>query len=161
MPSFGLQVNGQSKSVTIDDPATPLLYVLQESFQVNGARFGCGLGQCGACTVLVDGQPIRSCNTPVSDVAGHTITSLEGLRNLEGLPNPDDLHPIQQAFVTEQAMQCGYCTAGPILYGYAFVRDNPNPSRSDIENALSGLLCRCCAHTRMIDAIQRYAEETA
>jgi nicotinate dehydrogenase subunit A len=160
MPTYGLQVNGQSSNVTIDDPSTPLLFVLQENFQLNGPRFGCGLGQCGACTVLLDGMPIRSCITAISDAAGHSITSLEGLGALDGL-NPDAPHPIQQAFVTEQAMQCGYCTAGPILYGYAFVRDNPNPSRADIEQALTGLLCRCCAHTRMINAIQRYAEETA
>lgn len=161
MPTYGLQVNGQSSNVTIDDPSTPLLFVLQENFQLNGPRFGCGLGQCGACTVLLDGMPIRSCITAISDAAGHSVTSLEGLGALDGLDNPEAPHPIQQAFVTEQAMQCGYCTAGPILYGYAFVRDNPNPSRADIEQALSGLLCRCCAHTRMINAIQRYAEETA
>ena len=158
MATYGLQVNGQSSNVNIDDPSTPLLFVLQENFQLNGPRFGCGLGQCGACTVLLDGMPIRSCITAISDAAGHSVTSMEGLRALEGLPNPEALHPIQQAFVDEQAMQCGYCTAGPILYGYAFVRDNPNPSRADIEQSLSGLLCRCCAHTRMIDAIQRYAE---
>ena len=99
MATYGLQVNGQSSNVTIDDPSTPLLYILQESFQINGAKFGCGLGQCGACTVLLDGKPIRSCNTPISDAAGHSVTTLEGLRALEGLPNPGDLHPIQQAFV--------------------------------------------------------------
>ena len=161
MATYGLQVNGQSSSITIDDPSTPLLFVLQENFQLNGPRFGCGLGQCGACTVLLDGMPIRSCITAISDAAGHSVTSLEGLGALDGLENPEALHPIQAAFVTEQAMQCGFCTAGPILYGYAFVRDNPNPSRADIEQALTGLLCRCCAHTRMINAIQRYAEETA
>ena len=161
MATYGLQVNGQSSNVTIDDPSTPLLFVLQENFQLNGPRFGCGLGQCGACTVLLDGMPIRSCITAISDAAGHSVTSLEGLGALDGLENPEALHPIQAAFVTEQAMQCGFCTAGPILYGYAFVRDNPNPSRADIEQALTGLLCRCCAHTRMINAIQRYAEETA
>ena len=160
MATYGLQVNGQSSNVTIDDSSTPLLYVLQESFQINGAKFGCGLGQCGACTVLLDGKPIRSCITAISDAAGHSITSMEGLRALEGLPNPEDLHPIQEAFVAEQAMQCGYCVAGPMLYGYAYVRDNPNAGRADIEQALSGILCRCCAHTRMIDAIQRYAEGT-
>ena len=158
MATYQLQVNGKDSTLTVDDPSTPLLFVLQESFQINGARFGCGLGQCGACTVLLDGKPIRSCITAVSDADGHSITSLEGLRALEGLPNPDALHPIQEAFVAEQAMQCGFCTAGPMLYGYAFVRDNPNPNRADIEQGLSGIICRCCAHTRMIDAIQRYAE---
>jgi nicotinate dehydrogenase subunit A len=158
MATYQLQVNGKDSTVTIDDPSTPLLFVLQENFQINGAKFGCGLGQCGACTVLLDGKPIRSCITAVSDADGHSVTSLEGLRALEGLPNPDALHPIQEAFVDEQAMQCGFCIAGPMLYGYAFVRDNPNAGRSDIEQGLSGIICRCCAHTRMIDAIQRYAE---
>jgi aerobic-type carbon monoxide dehydrogenase small subunit (CoxS/CutS family) len=95
----------------------------------------------------------------VSRADGGSITSLEGLRALDGLPNPDDLHPIQQAFVRQQALQCGFCASGPVLYGYAFVRDNPNPSRTDIEQALTGIICRCCAHTRMIDAIESYAQE--
>ena len=158
MATYQLQVNGQNSTVTVDDPNTPLLFVLQEDFQINGARFGCGLGQCGACTVLLDGTPIRSCITAVSDADGHSVTSLEGLSALDG-GRPDAMHPIQEAFVAEQAMQCAYCTAGPILYGYAFVRDNPNPTRADIEQGLSGLICRCCAHTRMIDAIERYATE--
>jgi nicotinate dehydrogenase subunit A len=160
MPTYGLKVNGQSSIVTIDDPSTPLLFVLQENFQLNGPKFGCGLAQCGACTVLLDGTPVRSCTLPISRADGHTVTSLEGLRALDGLPNPGALHPLQEAFVTEQALQCGYCASGPIMYGYAFVRDNPNPTRGDIEQALSGVICRCCAHTRMIDAIQRYAEDT-
>jgi aerobic-type carbon monoxide dehydrogenase small subunit (CoxS/CutS family) len=109
--------------------------------------------------VLLDGTPIRSCVTAVSTVDGHSVTSLEGLRALDKLPNPGDLHPIQEAFVSRQALQCGYCVSGPILYGYAFVRDNANATRADIEQALKGLLCRCCAHTRMIDAIQNYAQE--
>jgi len=159
MATYGIQINGQSSTVTIDDPNTPLLFVLQEVFHLNGPKFGCGLGQCGACTVLLDGQPIRSCNTAVSQADGHSVTSLEGLRALDGLPNPDDLHPLQQAFVTQQALQCGYCVAGPVMYGYAFVRDNPNPSRSDIEQGLAGILCRCCSHTRMLNAIQSYAQE--
>ena len=160
MATYGIQVNGQSSTVTIDDPNTPLLYVLQENFHLNGPKFGCGLGQCGACTVLVDGMPTRSCNTAVSLVDGHSVTSLEGLSALAGL-KAGDLHPIQQAFITNQAMQCGYCVAGPILYGYAFVRDNPNPSRAAIEQGLAGLLCRCCSHMRMINAIQAYAQENS
>jgi len=159
MATYALRVNGQQSNVTIDDPFTPLLYVLQESFQLNGPRFGCGLSECGSCTVLLDGKPIRSCVTPVSVADGHSITSLEGLRALDNLPtNPGDLHPIQQAFVNKQAIQCGYCVSGPILYGYAFVRDNANATRAEIEKALTGLLCRCCAHSRMIDAIQSYAK---
>ena len=157
MATYAFQVNGKAATVTVDDPTTPLLFVLQENLQLNGPRFGCGLAQCGACTVLLDGTPVRSCTLPVSHADGHSVTSLEGLRALDGLPNPDDLHPIQQAFVTEQALQCGYCISGPIMYGYAFIRDNPNASRADIEQALSGILCRCCAHSRMINAIQRYA----
>jgi nicotinate dehydrogenase subunit A len=160
MATYQFRVNGKDSSVNIDDPSTPLLFVLQENFQLNGPRFGCGLGQCGACTVLLDGTPTRSCITAISRADGRSVTSLEGLRTLEGLPNPDALHPIQEAFVREQALQCGFCIAGPILYGYAFVRDNPNASRSDIEQGLSGVICRCCAHSRMIDAIQSYAEGT-
>jgi aerobic-type carbon monoxide dehydrogenase small subunit (CoxS/CutS family) len=159
MANLSLQVNGQHANVSIDDPNTPLLYVLEQNFLVNGARFGCGLGQCGSCTVLLDGKPIRSCNTPVSAADGRSVTSLEGLRAQDKLPNPAGLHPIQEAFVKHQALQCGYCGAGPIMYGYAFVRDNANATRAEIEQGLKGVMCRCCAHTRMIDAIQTYAKE--
>jgi nicotinate dehydrogenase subunit A len=159
MATYALRVNGQNATVTIDDPSTPLLYVLEENFRLNGPRFGCGLGQCGSCTVLLDGAPIRSCITPISNAEGHSITSLEGLRALDNLPNPADLHPIQEQFVNHQALQCGYCGAGPMMYGYAFVRDNANATRAEIEQGLKGVMCRCCAHTRMIDAIQSYAQE--
>jgi len=159
MATYALRVNGQDANVTIDDPSTPLLYVLEENFLLNGPRFGCGLAQCGSCTVLLDGKPIRSCVTPVSSADGHSVTSLEGLRALDNLPNPRALHPIQEAFVREQAMQCGICVSGPILYGYAFVRDNANPTRAEIEKALTNIICRCCAHSRMIDAIESYAKE--
>ena len=159
MATFSFRVNGKESTVTIDDPSTPLLFVLQEDFQLNGPRFGCGLSQCGACTVLLDGQPIRSCVTPVSSAEGHSVTSLEGLSALDGL-RAGALHPIQAAFVAEQAAQCGYCLSGPILYGYAFVRDNPGASRADIEKGVSGdLICRCCTNARMVDAIVRYAQE--
>jgi len=159
MATFALRINGRFSNVTIDDPSTPLLYVLESNFQINGARFGCGLGQCGACTVLLDGTPVRSCILPVSEADGHSVTSLEGLRALDNLPNAADLHPIQAQFVKHQALQCGYCVAGPIMYGYAFVRDNANATRPEIEQALKGVMCRCCAHSRMIDAIQSYAQE--
>jgi len=159
MATYALRVNGRVSKVNIDDPSTPLLYVLEQNFGINGARFGCGLGQCGACTVLLDGNPIRSCITPVANADGHSITSLEGLRSADKLPNPGDLHPIQAEFVKHQALQCGYCGAGPIMYGYAFVRDNANATRAEIEQGLKGIMCRCCAHTRMIDAIQSYAQE--
>jgi aerobic-type carbon monoxide dehydrogenase small subunit (CoxS/CutS family) len=159
MATYQFQVNGKNSVVNIDDPSTPLLYVLQENFQLNGPKFGCGLAQCGACTVLLNGKPIRSCTTAVSRADGGSVTSLEGLRALDGLPNPDDLHPIQQAFVRQQALQCGFCISGPIMYGYAYVRDNPNATRADIEQGLKGVICRCCAHSRMIDAIQSYQQE--
>lgn len=103
----------------------------------------------------MDGEPIRSCTTAISDSAGHSITTIEGLGTVE---NP---HPIQQAFITEQAMHCGYCLSGPMLYGYAYIQQNPNATRADLINALSGLLCRCHSHVRMLDALQRYAQETA
>ena len=161
MATFSFDVNGQSSTVTIDDPSTPLLFVLQENFQLNGPRFGCGLSQCGACTVLLDGQPIRSCVTAVSSADGHSIVSLEGLGALAGLTDPGALHPIQQAFVNEQAAQCGYCLSGPVLYGYAFVRDHPGASRADIEQGVSGdLICRCCTNTRMINAIVSYSQSS-
>lgn len=160
MATFAFFVNGKHATVTIDDPSTPLLFVLQENFELNGPRFGCGLSQCGACTVLLDGQPIRSCVTPVSNADGHSVVSLEGLSALDGLDDPNALHPIQQAFVSEQAAQCGYCLSGPVLYGYAFVRDHPGASRADIEKGVSGdLICRCCTNARMVDAIVRYARE--
>jgi nicotinate dehydrogenase subunit A len=152
--AYNLTINGTPQSVEIDDPTTPLLYILQENLQLNGPKFGCGLGQCGCCTVLLDGEPIRSCITAISDAAGHNITTLEGLGTIQ---NP---HPVQQAFITEQAIHCGYCVSGPLLYGYAYIRDNPNATRADIIQALSGLLCRCHAHVRMINALERYAQES-
>jgi nicotinate dehydrogenase subunit A len=160
MSLFGLKVNGTSYSVNVNDPTTPLLYVLQEQILTNGPKFGCGLGQCGACTVLLDGVPIRSCITAIKDSAGHAITTVEGLGT------PDNPHPIQQAFITEQAMHCGYCIAGPMLYGYAYIQQNPNATSAQILNALSEpvagkLLCRCHAHTRIINALTRYAQEIA
>ena len=159
MATYMFQVNGQDSTVTIDDPSTPLLYVLEENFQLNGPKFGCGLAQCGACTVLLDGMPIRSCVRPISTVDGHSVTTLEGLAALDGLQQPDALHPIQEAFVKHQAMQCGYCMSGFILTGYAFVRDNPNPTPDEIEQGLKSILCRCCTHTRILAAIQSYAKE--
>ena len=153
--AYALNVNGSVYPVDVDDPATPLLYILQDNLKLNGPKFGCGLGQCGACTVLLDGQPIRSCITPIGDVDGHQVTTIEGLATADGL------HPLQTAFIEEQAMQCGYCLSGPMLYGKAFIDQNPNATQQDIIQALSGLLCRCHAHTRMVRALVRYAEETA
>lgn len=157
MAAYTLTVNGGSHTVNVDDPSTPLLYILQENFRLNGPKFGCGLGQCGCCTVLLDGQPVRSCQTAIIDSAGHTVTTIEGLGTVD---NP---HPIQQAFITEQAMHCGYCLSGPMLYGKAFIDQNPNATEADILQALgsSQLLCRCHSHSRMVKALLRYVEETA
>jgi len=160
MAAYSLTVNGSSHSVEVDDPTTPLLYILQENLKLNGPKFGCGLGQCGCCTVLLDGQPIRSCTTAISDSAGHSITSIEGLGTL------DKPHAIQQAFIDEQAMHCGYCLSGPMLYGYAYIKQNPNATADDILAALSPasagqLLCRCHAHPRMLQALVRYAKGVA
>jgi nicotinate dehydrogenase subunit A len=154
MAAITMTVNGNAYSANVD-PDTPLLYVLQDDLKLNGPKFGCGLGQCGACTVLMDGQPIRSCDTAMSDVNGHEITTIEGLGTVD---NP---HPIQAAFIAEQAMHCGFCISGPMLYGKAFIDQQPGASEADILQALSGLICRCHSHTRMVRALVRYAKETA
>jgi len=133
------------------DPTTPLLYVLSDDLQLNGPKFGCGLGQCGCCTVIAAGQAVRSCVTPVSAVTGE-ITTLEGLGTLE------QPHPIQQAFIDEQAVQCGFCLSGVIMTAKALLDRNPRASEPDIRQALSNVLCRCAAHSRMIKAIRRYAD---
>jgi nicotinate dehydrogenase subunit A len=152
MASMNLRVNGRAHTVDVD-PATPLLYVLADELALNGPKFGCGLGQCGACTVIVKGQAIRSCITQVSAVADGEITTLEGLGTVE---KP---HPIQQAFIDEQAAQCGFCLSGVVMTAKALVDRTPKPTDEQIHQALSGILCRCFAHTRMIRAIKRYAEE--
>src|SRR5436190_1624488 len=146
-----LRVNGRTQTVDVD-PATPLLYVLSDELAMNGPKFGCGLGQCGACTVIVKGQAIRSCVTPVNTVEGADITTLEGLGT------PEKPHPIQQAFIDEQAAQCGFCLSGVVLSAKALVDRTPKPTDAEIHQALSGVLCRCFAHTRMIRAIRRYAD---
>jgi len=153
MAAFTLTVNGRSQTFEAD-PDSPLLYALQEDLQLNGPKFGCGLGQCGACTVLMDGEPIRSCTTAMSDAAGHEVTTIEGLGTVD---NP---HQIQAAFIAEQAVHCGYCVSGPMLYGKAFIDQQPNASEADVLQALSGLLCRCHSHVRMLNALERYAQET-
>ena len=151
MAALSLTVNGRSFTVEVD-PDTPLLYVLSEDLQLNGPKFGCGLAQCGACTVLLDGEPIRSCVTPMSDVAEHKVTTIEGLGTTE---SP---HPIQAAFIAEQAVHCGYCISGPMLYGKRFIDQQPNATQEEIVQALNGLLCRCHAHVRMVRALVRYAQ---
>lgn len=151
MSNINLKVNG--RSVTVEtDPATPLLYVLSDDLALRGPKFGCGLGQCGSCTVIIKGQAVRSCVTPVSGVAGAEITTLEGLGSSE---KP---HPIQAAFIEEQAMQCGFCVNGVIMTAKAYLDRNAKASEPDIRQALSSVLCRCHAHSRMIRAISRYAK---
>lgn len=149
--SLEIRVNGESHQVQAA-PETPLLYVLRNDLRLNAAKFGCGLGQCGACTVLSDGQPIRSCIVPISEVVGTEITTLEGLGSAE------NLHPIQQAFLEEQAAQCGYCIPGVMMTAAAFLEQNPEPSEEEIRTALNGNLCRCGTHVRILRAVQRAAE---
>ena len=154
MSALTLKVNGRTHHVDVD-PATPLLYVLSDDLALNGPKFGCGLGQCGACTVIVKGQPMRSCVTPVKSVEGVEITTLEGLGT------PEKPHPLQKAFIDEQAAQCGFCLNGVILSAKAYLDKNPKASEQEIQQALSGVLCRCFTHTRMHRAIVRYAKEVA
>ena len=151
MATIALRVNGRAHTVDVDE-STPLLYVLSDELALNGPKFGCGLGQCGACTVIVKGQAIRSCMTPVKGVGGAEVTTLDGLGTVE---KP---HPIQLAFIEAQAAQCGFCLSGVILAGKALVDRTPKPTDEQIEQALSGVLCRCFGHSRMIAAIRRYAD---
>jgi len=152
MSIISLNVNGTVYSVEAD-PATPLLYVLSDELKLRGPKFGCGLGQCGACTVIMNGDAVRSCITPVSAVKKAAITTLEGLGTAR---KPD---PIQQAFIAEQAAQCGFCLSGVMLTVKAFLDQNPKATDAEIAQALAGVLCRCFAHMRMWGAIQRYARE--
>jgi nicotinate dehydrogenase subunit A len=154
MSAIHLKVNGREHTLDLD-PATPLLYALSDDLELRGPKFGCGLGQCGACTVIVKGQAIRSCITPVKSVEGAEITTLEGLGSIE---KP---HPIQKAFLEEQAAQCGFCVNGVILTAKAFLDKNPKASQQEIQQALSGVLCRCFTSVRMLRAIERAAKEMA
>jgi len=144
-------LNGRSQTVDVD-PTTPLLYVLSDDLNLRGPKFGCGLGQCGCCTVLSGSQPIRSCVTAVSRVAGANLTTLEGLGSI------DKPHAIQKAFIDEQAVQCGFCLSGVILTAKAALDRNPRASDGDLRQALSNVLCRCGTHVRMFKAIARYRE---
>jgi len=154
MPSYTLQVNGAARSVSVE-PDTPLLYILRNDLELNGPRFGCGLSQCGACTVLVDGRPTRSCVTAVSSLGAKKITTLEGLGS------KDRLHPLQKAFIEEQAAQCGYCTNGMIMAAKALLDKTPKPTEAQIKKALAANLCRCGAHNRVVRAVQRAGKEMA
>jgi nicotinate dehydrogenase subunit A len=147
MKTLQLRVNGRSHSVTVDD--TPLLYVLRNDLLLNGPKFGCGLAQCGACAVLRDGVEIRSCVTPISAVAGHTITTVEGLGS------PGKPHPLQAAFVAERAAQRGYCISGMIVAAASLLKKQPSPTMEQIKAGMDGHLCRCGTHLRIVSAIER------
>lgn len=152
MAEVKLTVNGKAHTADVD-PDMPLLDLLIEDLRLNGPKFGCGLSQCGACTVLLDGVPTRSCVTPCSASAGKKVTTIEGLGSTS------NLHRLQQIFIEEQAVQCGYCVSGVMLYGKTYVDSHPGASREDIVAALSGVICRCYTHTRMVRAFERYAKE--
>ena len=154
MSAITLKVNGKSHALDVD-PTTPLLYALSDDLELRGPKFGCGLGQCGACMVIVKGQAVRSCITPVSSVAGSEITTLEGIGTI------DKPHPLQRAFIAEQAAQCGFCVNGVIMTAKAFLDQNPKASEEQIRQAMSGVLCRCFTHVRMLEAINRVRQGTA
>ena len=148
--AINFKLNGQAASLDVP-PDTPLLYALRNDLQLNGSKFGCGLGQCGACSVLVNGESIRSCITPVISVEGSEVTTLEGLGSRE---NP---HPLQQAFIDEQAMQCGYCSSGIIISAAALLSKNADPADNEIRQALDGHICRCGTNARILRAVKRAA----
>ena len=141
-------VNGERQTVDVD-PAKPLLWVLREQLALTGTKFGCGIAQCGACTVHIDGVAMRSCVTPVSDLDGRRITTIEGLSSESG-----ELHPLQQAWIDHQVPQCGYCQSGQLMSATALLADNPNPSDADIDAAMSGNICRCGMYGRIREAIK-------
>jgi nicotinate dehydrogenase subunit A len=150
MPRTQLNVNGNTVSVVVDDADMPLLYVLRDNLGLHGPRFGCGLGQCGACTVHIDGVAVRSCVMPLSAVQGKVVT-------LEGLGTEAELHPLQRAFIEEQAVQCGYCINGMIMQSAALLMRTPNPTEDQIRQELSANLCRCGTHLRIVRAVKRAA----
>ena len=145
-------VNGLQHTVHAE-PGTPLLYILRNDLKLKGAKFGCGIGLCGSCTVLMDGHNVMACDTPLWAAAGKSITTIEGLGNIAAP------HALQQAFITEQAAQCGYCISGVIMSAAALLARNPDPSVTEIKQALARNLCRCGSHTRIIKAVQRAAGE--
>jgi nicotinate dehydrogenase subunit A len=150
--SIILNVNGTSHTVAAE-PETPLLYVLRNDLKLIGARFGCGLGQCGTCTVIIDGKAVQSCDIPVSAAAGKTVTTIEGIST------NGRLHPLQEAFIGEQAAQCGYCITGIIMAAKALLDANPRPSDAEIRTALKGNLCRCGTHHRILRAVHSAADQ--
>lgn len=145
------RINGRAVDLAAE-PDTPLLWVIREHLKLTGTKFGCGIAQCGACTVHVDGEPTRSCITLLEDVAGREVTTIEGL-------SPDASHPLQQAWIAEQVPQCGYCQSGQIMQAAALLNSNPNPNRNQIVEHMDGNICRCGTYVRIISAIQRAARE--
>ena len=154
MAKISLRVNGKTQVVDAE-PEMPLLYALRNDLQLGGPKFGCGLGQCGACTVIMDGTTIRSCVTPMSEAQNKAVTTLEGLGNTK------KMHKIQQAFVDEQAVQCGYCINGMIMSTKALLDKNPKPTDTQIKEALAGNLCRCGTHLRIVRAVKRASGQLA
>jgi len=152
MPKYNFQLNGRAVSVESWDPAQPLLYVLRNALGLHGAKFGCGLAQCGACTVLIEGKAARSCVTPVRQVAGRAVTTLEGL----GTPEKPDA--VQAAFIAQQAAQCGYCTNGMIMAAKSLLNQTPKPTLDQVKQGLAGNLCRCGTHTRIVQAVMLAAK---
>lgn len=155
MYSYHLQVNGRAVSVESWDSEEPLLYVLRNDLELHGAKFGCGLGQCGACSVLVDGKVTRSCMLPIKQAAGRKITTIEALGT------PEKPSPVEAAFIAEQAAQCGYCTNGMVMAATALLKQNPHPTRDQVKASLATNLCRCGTHTRIINAIMRAAKASS
>ena len=149
MATYSFTVNGRARTVESSDPDQPLLYVLRNGLKLTGPKYGCGLGQCGACTVIVEGEATRSCQLPVSAVAGRKVTTIEGLGTAE---KP---HPVQAAFIEEQAAQCGYCANGMVMTSAAFLEKNPKPSLDEVKTALAANLCRCGTHQRILRAVMR------
>ena len=145
-------LNGSQRSVSVDDPETPLLWVLRENLGLTGTKYGCGLALCGACVVHVNGEPVRSCNTQVSEVAGKRITTIEGL-------SKDSSHPVQKAWIAEEVPQCGYCQSGQIMRAAALLNENARPTRQEIVDHMSSNICRCGTYVRIVRAIERAAKE--
>lgn len=148
-PTLTLTLNGSAKTIPVSDPQQPLLFVLRGQLGLTGAKYGCGKGQCGACTVLIDDEPARACQTPIAAVAGKNVTTIEGLGSIEAP------HPVQAAFIAEQAAQCGYCSNGMVMASVALLARTPTPTLNEAKQALSGNLCRCGTHRRILRAVMR------